>query len=473
MPCTLHRFVFMFLDVSNEDTIAAVATPAGQAGIGIVRMSGPEARKIVEKIFKPRNPANSLRSHRLCLGRLIDPASGASIDEVLVSYMAAPHTYTREEVVEINSHSGPVLLEQILKILLREGARLARPGEFTFRAFMNGRMDLTQAEAIIDLINAQSERGLHLASNQIHGRLRAEIERLRQKAVDLSAHIEVVIDFPEEELSLLNRQETAERVREELLQPVFQILSAYGERKLWLEGLKTVLVGRVNVGKSSLLNRLLNEERAMVTPIPGTTRDIIESTIHMEGLPLRLMDTAGFRKVRGKLEKIGIDRAEQKMEEADLVLLLIDQSRPLHQDDLNLLDRVRNKRTVIVINKTDLPARINEETLKTLATGVPQVRISALKGEGIVELRKAIREVITGGIDTSDVGIAPSLRHKEALERASGHFNKSASHLREGLPFEIVAADLQQGLEALGEIVGETTNDEVLDRIFSQFCIGK
>lgn len=473
MPCTLHRFVFMFLDVSNEDTIAAVATPAGQAGIGIVRMSGPEARKIVEKIFKPRNPANSLRSHRLCLGRLIDPASGASIDEVLVSYMAAPHTYTREEVVEINSHSGPVLLEQILKILLREGARLARPGEFTFRAFMNGRMDLTQAEAIIDLINAQSERGLHLASNQIHGRLRAEIERLRQKAVDLSAHIEVVIDFPEEELSLLNRQETAERVQEELLQPVFQILSAYGERKLWLEGLKTVLVGRVNVGKSSLLNRLLNEERAMVTPIPGTTRDIIESTIHMEGLPLRLMDTAGFRKVRGKLEKIGIDRAEQKMEEADLVLLLIDQSRPLHQDDLNLLDRVRNKRTVIVINKTDLPARINEETLKTLATGVPQVRISALKGEGIVELRKAIREVITGGIDTSDVGIAPSLRHKEALERASGHFNKSASHLREGLPFEIVAADLQQGLEALGEIVGETTNDEVLDRIFSQFCIGK
>jgi tRNA modification GTPase len=472
-PCILDRFFLMFLDVSSEDTIAAVATPAGQAGIGIVRMSGPEARKIVEKIFKPRNPANSLRSHRLCLGRLIDPASGASIDEVLVSYMAAPHTYTREEVVEINSHSGPVLLEQILKILLREGARLARPGEFTFRAFMNGRMDLTQAEAIIDLINAQSERGLHLASNQIHGRLRAEIERLRQKAVDLLAHIEVVIDFPEEELSLLNRQETAERVQKELLQPVFRILSAYGERKLWLEGLKTVLVGRVNVGKSSLLNRLLNEEKAMVTPIPGTTRDIIESTIHMEGLPLRLMDTAGFRKVRGKLEKIGIDRAEQKMEEADLVLLLIDQSRPLHQDDLNLVDRVRDKRTVIVINKTDLPARINEETLKTLATGVLQVRISALKGEGIVELRKAIREVITGGIDTSDVGIAPSLRHKEALEHASGHFNKSASHLREGLPFEIIAADLQQGLEALGEIVGETTNEEVLDRIFSQFCIGK
>jgi tRNA modification GTPase len=464
----------MFLDASNEDTIAGVATPAGQAGIGIVRMSGPEARKIVERIFRPKNPANnSLQSRRLCLGLLIDPASGASIDEVLVSYMAAPHTYTREEVVEINSHSGPLLLEQILKILLREGARLARPGEFTFRAFMNGRMDLTQAEAIIDLINAQSERGLQLASNQIHGRLRAEIERLRQKAVDLLAHIEVVIDFPEEELSLLDRQETAERVQKELLRPVSRILSGYGERKLWLEGLKTVLVGRVNVGKSSLLNRLLNEEKAMVTPIPGTTRDIIEYTVHMEGFPLRLMDTAGFRKVRGKLEKIGIDRAERKMQEADLVLLLIDQSRPLHQEDLDLLDRVRNKRTVIVINKTDLPARMNEETLDALAAGVHRVKISALKGEGIEELRKAIREVITTGIDTSDVGVAPSLRHKEALDRASGHFDKTASHLREALPFEIIAVDLQQGLEALGEIVGETTSEEVLDRIFSQFCIGK
>jgi tRNA modification GTPase len=463
----------MFLNASNEDTIAAVATPAGQAGIGIVRMSGPEARKIAGRIFRPRNPAVSFQSHRLYLGHLIDPASGASIDEVLVSYMAAPHTYTREEVVEINSHSGPLLLEQILKILLREGARLARPGEFTFRAFMNGRMDLTQAEAIIDLINAQSEKGLQLASNQIHGRLRAEIERLRQKALDILAHIEVAIDFPEEGLSLLNQEETADRVQEDLLYPVSRILSGYGERKLWLEGLKTVLVGRVNVGKSSLLNRLLNEEKAMVTPIPGTTRDIIESTVHLEGLPLRLMDTAGFRKVRGKLEKIGIDRAERKMEEADLILLLIDQSRPLHQDDLNLLDRVQNKRTVLVINKTDLPARMNEETLETLAAGVRRVRISALKGEGIEELRKAIRDVITGGIDTSDVGVAPSLRHKEALDRASGHFAKSASHLREGLPFEIIAADLQQGLEALGEIVGETTSDEVLDRIFSQFCIGK
>ena len=469
----MHRFFPMFRNASNEDTIAAVATPAGQAGIGIVRMSGPEARKIAERIFRPRNPVDSFQSHRLYLGHLIDPASGASIDEVLVSYMAAPHTYTREEVVEINSHSGALLLERILKILLREGARLAKPGEFTFRAFMNGRMDLTQAEAIIDLINAQSERGLQLASNQIHGLLRAEIERLRQKALDILAHVEVAIDFPEEEFSLLHREETADRVQEDLLDPVSGILSGYEERKLWLEGLKTVIVGRVNAGKSSLLNRLLNEEKAMVTPIPGTTRDIIESTIHMEGLPLRLMDTAGFRKGRGKLEKIGIHRAEQKMEEADLVLLVIDQSRPLHPEDLDLLARVQNKRTVVVLNKIDLPAKVNGKAFETMAVGIPRVRISALKGEGIEELRKAIREVITAAIDTTDLGVAPSLRHKEALDRASGQFERSVSNLREGLPFEIIAADLQEGLEALGEIVGETTNEEVLDRIFSQFCIGK
>ena len=472
-PRTVHRFFPMVLCASDEDTIAAVATPAGQAGIGIVRMSGPEARTIAEKIFRPRKPADSFQSHRLVLGDLVDPATGAPIDEVLVSFMAAPHTYTREEVVEINSHSGPLLLEQILKILLREGARLAKPGEFTFRAFMNGRMDLTQAEAIIDLINAQSERGLHLASDQLRGRLRAEMEGLRQKALDFLAQIEVAIDFPEEEFSLLHREEIAGRVQQDLIVPVSRILSGYGERKLWLEGIQTVIVGRVNAGKSSLLNRLLNEEKAMVTPIPGTTRDVIESTIHLEGLPLRLMDTAGFRKVRGKVEQMGLHRATQKMEEADLVLLVIDQSRPLHAEDLDLLTKVRNKRTVVVLNKIDLPARVNGDSLDTAAVGCPRVRVSALKGDGIEDLRKVIRESITTGIDTTDLGVAPSLRHKEALERASGHFQKSVSNLREGLPFEIIAADLQGGLEALGEIVGETTHEEVLDRIFSQFCIGK
>lgn len=463
----------MLPNASDEDTIAAVATPVGQAGIGIVRMSGPGSRKILDRIFRPRNPVNDMESHRLYLGHLMDPALGAPIDEVLVSYMAAPHSYTREDVVEINSHSGHLLLGQILKILVHEGARPAKPGEFTFRAFMNGRVDLTQAEAVMDLINAQSARGLQLASNQIRGRLHSEIERLRQHAVDILAQLEVAIDFPEEEYGRLHREETALRVQMDLIDPVSRILSGHEERKVWMEGVKTVIAGRVNAGKSSLLNRLLNEERAMVTPIPGTTRDTIESTIHLQGLPLHLMDTAGFRKGRGTLEKIGIHRAKQKMEESDLVLLVIDQSRPLHQDDLDLLARVQSKRVVVVLNKIDLRARVNEEALETLASGLHRVRISALKGEGIEELRKAIVDVITSGIDTADLGVAPSLRHKEALERTSGHFQAGVSNLREGLPFEIVAADLQQGLEALGEIVGETANEEVLDRIFSRFCIGK
>lgn len=463
----------MLPNASDEDTIAAVATPVGQAGIGIVRMSGPGSRKILDRIFRPRNPVNDMESHRLYLGHLMDPALGAPIDEVLVSYMAAPHSYTREDVVEINSHSGHLLLGQILKILVHEGARPAKPGEFTFRSFMNGRVDLTQAEAVMDLINAQSARGLQLASNQICGRLHSEIERLRQHAVDILAQLEVAIDFPEEEYGRLHREETALRVQMDLIDPVSRILSGHEERKVWMEGVKTVIAGRVNAGKSSLLNRLLNEERAMVTPIPGTTRDTIESTIHLQGLPLHLMDTAGFRKGRGTLEKIGIHRAKQKMEESDLVLLVIDQSRPLHQDDLDLLARVQSKRVVVVLNKIDLRARVNEEALETLASGLHRVRISALKGEGIEELRKAIVDVITSGIDTADLGVAPSLRHKEALERTSGHFQAGVSNLREGLPFEIVAADLQQGLEALGEIVGETANEEVLDRIFSRFCIGK
>jgi len=463
----------MWPNASDQETIAAIATPMGQAGIGIVRMSGPESRKILDRIFKPRTPVKDMQSHRLYLGQIVDPAWGAPMDEVLVSYMAAPHSYTREDVVEINSHSGPLLLGQILAILLREGARPAKPGEFTFRAFMNGRVDLTQAEAVMDLINAQSARGLQLACSQIHGRLRSEIETLRQQALDLLARLEVAIDFPEEDYGGLNREETALCLQKGLLDPVSRILSGYEQRKVWMEGIKTVIVGRVNAGKSSLLNRLLNEERAMVTPIPGTTRDVIESTIHLHGLPLRLTDTAGFRKGRGTLEKIGIHRAKQKMEEADLVLLVIDRSRPLHADDLDLLARVHGKSAVVVLNKIDLPARVNEKALETLAAGLHRVRISALKGEGIEELRQAIVEVTTSGLVTADLGVAPSLRHKEALERASRQFQAAASSLAKNLPLEIIAADLQGGLEALGEIVGATANEEVLDRIFSRFCIGK
>jgi tRNA modification GTPase len=458
----------------HEDTIAAVATPIGQAGIGIIRMSGPHALEIAGKVFQPYRPARSLESHRLYLGRLIDPQTGSQVDEILLAFMKAPRSYTREDVVEINSHSGYLLLSRILQLLLNEGARLARPGEFTFRAFMNGRIDLTQAEAIVDIINARSERGLQLASRQISGDFRSEIQGLRGKALEILAHVEVAIDFPDEEPGILPRQATVARIEKDLIEPIEKITAAHSQRKIWMDGIHTVIAGRVNVGKSSLLNRLLNEERALVTPVPGTTRDVIESTVHIEGLPLRLMDTAGFRKVKGKVERIGIDLAERKLAHADLALIVIDRSRPLNQDDYNLIAKSQGKTALVIINKIDLPSRLDESAFKKALDGLPSVNLSALTGEGIDDLRKAIhRLVLEGHLDMMSTHVVPNLRHREALSEAADFFRSAARNTEEGLPTEIVATDLHSGLEALGEIIGATTTEDVLDKIFSQFCLGK
>ena len=459
---------------NDRDTIAAVATPIGQAGIGIVRLSGQRAGEIAEKIFRPKRPTKGLQSHHLYLGDLIDPSSEQMIDEVLLSFMKAPHSYTREDVVEINSHSGYLLLSTILQIVLNEGARLAKPGEFTFRAFINGRIDLTQAEAIVDLINSKSERGLQLASEQIRGEFRAEIEGLRKKVVEILAHTEVAIDFPEEEYGDISREEVAQWIARDLVEPVEDIVAAHAQRKIWMDGINTVIVGRVNAGKSSLLNRLLNEPRAIVTPIPGTTRDIIESTINIEGIPIRLMDTAGFRKVKGEVEKIGINLTKEKLASADLSLIVIDQSRPLNQDDLNIIAQAEKKKSLILINKVDLATRIREDELDGISDGMRVVKISALTGEGIDGLRKAIRDhIITADVDSTSSRLAPNLRHRAALMDAFKYFGNASGNMREGLPLEVIALDLNSGLEALGEIIGETTNDEIIDKIFSEFCLGK
>ncbi len=458
----------------DKDTIAAVATPIGQAGIGIVRLSGPRAGEIAEKIFRPKRPTKRLQSHRLYLGYLIDPSSGQMIDEVLLSFMKAPHSYTREDVAEINSHSGYLLLSTILQIVLSEGARLAKPGEFTFRAFINGRIDLTQAEAIVDLINSKSERGLQLASEQIRGEFRAEIEGLRKKVVEILAHTEVAIDFPEEEYGDISREEVAQWIKRDLVAPIEDIMAAHAQRKIWMDGINTVIVGRVNAGKSSLLNRLLNEPRAIVTPIPGTTRDIIESTINIEGIPIRLMDTVGFRKVKGEVEKIGIHLTKEKLASADLSLIVIDQSRPLNQDDLNIIAKAKKNKSLILFNKVDLASKISEEELDGVLDGLRVVKISALTGEGIDGLRKAIRDhVITADVDSTSSHLAPNLRHRTALMDAFKYFSTASGNMREGLPLEVIALDLNSGLEALGEIIGETTNDEIIEKIFSEFCLGK
>ncbi|MFO7599614.1 MAG: tRNA uridine-5-carboxymethylaminomethyl(34) synthesis GTPase MnmE [Candidatus Desulfacyla sp.] len=458
---------------SDQDTIAAIATPMGQAGIGIIRISGPHCLAIARKIFRPRNPAPDLRSHRLYLGHLCDPSSGDPIDEVLLTFMKAPRTYTREDVVEINSHSGYTLLSKILDTLLSQGARLARPGEFTLRAFLNGRIDLTQAEAVVDLINSRSERGLFLASQQIRGAFREEIEGLRQKAIHILARAEAAIDFPEAEADAMPKEEVSTEIETGLMAPIESLIRSF-EGRIWVEGVRTVIAGRVNAGKSSLLNRLLKEQRAIVTPIPGTTRDVIESSLIIDGIPLRLMDTAGFRSVTDAVEQIGITLTRRKLKEADFVLIVIDQSRPLGRDDLDSIHASQGKQALIVINKIDLPVRLHEGADAEALSLFPSVRISALTGEGLDHLRKAIKDAILGGgVDATSSSVAPNVRHRHALAQALGFFKEAAFRIREDAPMEIVALELKSGLDALGEITGETTTEEVLDSIFSQFCLGK
>ena len=465
-----HPFPMPF-DPSTEDTIAAISTPLGLAGIGIVRISGPDAKSISRRVFRPKRAVHTFQSHRLYLGHFIDPDTGGTLDEVLLSVMGAPCSYTREDVVEINSHSGYLLLSQILQIVLKQGARLAEPGEFTFRAFMNGRIDLSQAEAIMDVIRSPSERGLRLAADQMEGRFRKSVEHLRQKTVEYLARLEVGIDYPEEAPDALPG---ADQMEEELIKPIRDLIGGHAQRKIWMEGVKTVIVGRVNAGKSSLLNRLLNEERALVTPIPGTTRDVIESTLYIEGLPLRLMDTAGFRRGKGTLEKMGMDLTRQKIEAADLILVVMDRSRPLREDELHMVDQIVEKRSVVILNKMDLPSKLREEDLKAAVGGNPLVRISALTGEGIEELRRVIRAlVLEGDKAEAEPTIAPNMRQKLALEEACRFLSRAAQNARDGMPLEIVAVDLNEGLSSLGEITGETATEEILDRIFSQFCLGK
>ncbi len=459
---------------STEDTITAIATPVGQAGIGIIRISGPLSLHIAKKAFKPKNPAPPFRSHRLYLGYILDPANGDVIDEVLLTYMAAPNSYTREDVVEINSHSGYTLLFKILDIVTALGARMARPGEFTLRAFLNGRIDLTQAEAVVDLMNARSERGLVMAAQQIKGAIREDTEALRKEAIHILANAEAAIDFPEEDIEHLFRDESADFILEKLVQPIGDLIKTHGER-LWVDGISTVIAGRVNTGKSSLLNRLLNEPKAIVTDIPGTTRDVIEATFNINGIPLRIMDTAGLREVEDKVEKLGIDLALRKTAEADLLLTVIDRSRSLNREDMDILKQCEKRNSLVVLNKIDLPPAADFAKNPDFAGPLEVVEISALTGEGIDGLKNAIHSAILADktVSATTSHAVPNLRHRQALEKSRKHFVAASNEAKNHAPMEIVAFELRSGLDALGEITGQTMDDEILDSIFSQFCMGK
>ncbi len=459
---------------SEEETIAAISTPFGESGIGIVRLSGSLAEPIAKKIFKPKKNRSYFISHHFHYGEIIDNQSGNPVDEVLIVLMKSPKTYTKEDILEIHCHGGYFILQKVLELVLKEGARMAEPGEFTKRAFLNGRIDLTQAEAVIDLIRAKTETGLEIANQQLRGWLYREMAELKARLIEHLALLEAHIDFPEEEIELIAFREMKGDL-EGMIHQLEEWIQSYEEGKIFREGISCAIVGKTNVGKSSLLNVLLKEEKAIVTPIPGTTRDVIEEVLNIYGIPVRLMDTAGLRKPADSIEQEGVRRAKERVADSDFVLLMLDGSRELDGDDLGIFGEIKGKKRVVIVNKNDLPLRISLEDVKARFENDPVLSISALKNEGIDDLKKTIyaslvqREVRA----TPEHSIVANIRHKTALAQVRNNLSNATKGLEEGISIEFIAFEIRSALEALGELAGETTTEEVMNQIFEQFCIGK
>lgn len=461
----------------QDDTIAAISTPLGEGGIGIVRLSGKDPIEIVEKIFtSPKNKSlKDSRSHRLIYGFIKDPLTGEKIDEVLVNVMRPPHTYTKEVVVEINCHGGMITLRRTLELVLKEGARLAEPGEFTKRAFMNGRIDLSQAEAVLDLIKSKTDESRRIAIDQLQGGLSEKITALRDRLTELCAHIEAYIDFPEDDIEITSKEGmlTSIRTIEKELQ---SLLQSYEEARFFREGLSTAIVGRPNVGKSSLLNALLKKDRAIVTELPGTTRDVIEEYLNINGLPLRIMDTAGIRDVQDVAEKEGVKRSLQSIEGADLVIALFDGSENLKEEDLEVIEKAKGKNAIFVINKCDLPPVLDKTMLVLhLSPSASDIlNISATRGDGLDELKKRVFDsCLKDWREEREGVVVTNIRHKMAIENAMSALAMAREGLIESSPLEIIAFELRDSLDRLGEIVGAVTTEDILNKIFNDFCIGK
>lgn len=456
-----------------DDTIAAISTPLGEGGIGIVRLSGPAAIAIAEKIFRGKGSVSSLPSHTIHYGRIVDTTANKTLDQVLLTVMRSPRTYTREDVVEINGHGGIVALRLILELTLKLGARLAEPGEFTRRAFLNGRIDLSQAEAVLDLIRAQTEAGARIALHHIEGDLFREVSSVREELINIMAEVEASIDFPEEDLDFWDGSELFSRiiaVKERLTGLVET--ARYG--RIIREGISTVIIGRPNVGKSSLLNALLGEDRAIVTPIPGTTRDTIEETINLRGIPLRVIDTAGLRSGGDIVEKEGLRRTKRSLEQADLILLILDASVQLTPDDREIISEVRERKGIVVLNKTDCPVLIEAEEVKSLLPEHKLINISAIHRSGLDNLREAIIQTVLGGeIIASDSLMVSNLRHQQALSAAIKSLKEAVATVEAGGSPELIALDLRDALDQASLISGETVTEDILDHIFANFCIGK
>ncbi len=449
--------------IMYDDTIAAISTSPGEGGIGIVRLSGPNSREIAAKIF-----TGKLRHRHLAYGRVIDPSSGEVLDEALAALMLAPHTYTREDMVEINCHAGPLVLRRVLELVLKMGARLAMPGEFTLRAFLSGRIDLSQAEAVIDVIKSRTGSSLKAAISGLEGNLSREIKSLRNNLMESLAYLTALTDFPEDEIEPRDVRPYLEKD----LKRIRELISGAEAGIICREGLKTAIVGRPNVGKSSLLNRLLRSDRAIVTPLPGTTRDTLEETASIRGLPLVLIDTAGITRSNDMIEALGIERTHQAISQADLVLWVVDAGAPLQKQDYEIRELLNGRKVLTVLNKIDLPGQVDVSEIKG-----DFARVSALTGQGLDELEEKITGLIPAAL--SDMAgqrgdlLVSHTRHKDSLSRAEAALSHSVSGLQQGLPEDLAALDISNALEALGEITGETVSEDLLNSIFSKFCIGK
>ncbi|WP_079477490.1 tRNA uridine-5-carboxymethylaminomethyl(34) synthesis GTPase MnmE [Halobacillus salinus] len=457
----------------ETDTITAISTPMGEGAIAIVRLSGPEAVSIAAKLFRGKD-LNEVDSHTMHYGKIIDPETGDLAEEVMVSVMRAPKTFTREDIVEINCHGGLVSVNRLLEIVLASGARLAEPGEFTKRAFMNGRIDLSQAEAVMDLIRAKTDRAMDVALKQMDGRLSKLIQELRQKLLETLAHVEVNIDYPEyddvEEMS----HEMMEQKTKEVHEEVTKILETARQGKILREGLGTAIIGRPNVGKSSLMNALVHENKAIVTEVPGTTRDVIEEYVNVRGVPLRLIDTAGIRETEDIVERIGVERSRQVLKEADLILFVLNYGEELTEEDEKLFEAVSDLNVITIVNKTDLDPKLDIDRVKELAGENPVVTTALIREEGIDQLENAIANTFfEGDLDAGDMTYVSNVRHVQLLKQAKQALEDAQEGMEMGVPLDVVQIDVTRTWEILGEIVGDTVNESLIDQLFSQFCLGK
>lgn len=458
------------------DTIAAISTPMGEGAIAIIRLSGPDAVQIADRMYKGPKEKKlvSVDSHTIHYGHIVDSSTEQVIEEVMVSVLRAPKTFTREDVIEINCHGGIVTVNKVLQLALKEGARLAEPGEFTKRAFLNGRIDLSQAEAVMDLIRAKTDRAMNVAITQMEGRLSGLIKRLRGEILETLAHVEVNIDYPEyddvEEMTHRVLVEKATSVKKE----IESLLTTSQQGKILREGLSTVIIGRPNVGKSSLLNSLVQETKAIVTDIPGTTRDVIEEYVNVRGVPLRLVDTAGIRETEDIVERIGVERSRQVLKEADLILLVLNYSEELSEEDIKLFEAVSGMDIIVIVNKTDLEPKLDVEKVKELAKDRPVVTTSLLQEKGIDELEMAIQSLFfTGSIESGDLTYVSNTRHIALLQEAKQSIEDALEGIEMDVPIDIVQIDLTRCWEQLGEIIGDAVHESLIDKLFSQFCLGK